>query len=148
MADITERALWDRYQAAYQDLVRHTSTAAAPWYVVPADHKWFARVVIGSTIVSTLEKLDLRFPRTDKAFLAGVQAGARGAAAGRQGRRSGAQGESPGLAAAKSDKTTGAAKSARPATFASRVHSREAIRPIITMTASGASRPAGHRPPG
>ncbi len=69
MGDITERALWNRYQAAYQDIVRHTSTAAAPWHVVPADHKWFARVVIGSTIVSTLETLNLRFPRADAASL-------------------------------------------------------------------------------
>jgi PPK2 family polyphosphate:nucleotide phosphotransferase len=69
MGDVTERALWPRYMAAYQDLVRHTSTPLAPWYVVPADHKWFARVVIGSTIVSTLENLNLRFPRTDKASL-------------------------------------------------------------------------------
>src|ERR1700680_2689341 len=69
MADIAERALWPRYMAAYQDLVRHTSTAVAPWYVVPADHKWFARVVIGSAIVSTLETLNLRFPRADKASL-------------------------------------------------------------------------------
>jgi len=69
MADITERALWGRYQAAYQEIVRHTSTAVAPWYVVPADHKWFARVVIGSAIVSALESLNLRFPRADKASL-------------------------------------------------------------------------------
>jgi PPK2 family polyphosphate:nucleotide phosphotransferase len=69
MADIAERALWPRYMAAYQDLVRHTSTPVAPWYVVPADHKWFARVVIGSAIVSTLESLNLRFPRTDRASL-------------------------------------------------------------------------------
>src|ERR1700719_4412161 len=69
MADIAERALWPRYMAAYQDLVRHTSTPVAPWYVVPADHKWFARVVIGSAIVSTLETLNLRFPRSDKASL-------------------------------------------------------------------------------
>jgi PPK2 family polyphosphate:nucleotide phosphotransferase len=69
MADIAERALWPRYMAAYQDIIKHTSTALAPWYVVPADHKWFARVVIGSAIVSTLETLNLRFPRTDKASL-------------------------------------------------------------------------------
>jgi PPK2 family polyphosphate:nucleotide phosphotransferase len=69
MADITERALWPRYMAVYQDIVRHTSSAAAPWYVVPADHKWFARVVIGSAIVSALETLNLRFPRADKASL-------------------------------------------------------------------------------
>jgi PPK2 family polyphosphate:nucleotide phosphotransferase len=67
MSDITERALWPRFQAVYQDIVRHTSTAGAPWYVVPADHKWFARVVIGSTIVATLDKLDLQFPKVDKA---------------------------------------------------------------------------------
>jgi PPK2 family polyphosphate:nucleotide phosphotransferase len=67
MDDIKERALWPRYQAVYQDIVRHTATPHAPWYVVPADHKWFARVVIGSVIVAELEKLDLRFPRADKA---------------------------------------------------------------------------------
>ena len=69
MGDITERALWPRYMAVYQDIVRHTSTALAPWHVVPADHKWFARVVIGSAIVTALEKLDLKFPRVDKASL-------------------------------------------------------------------------------
>jgi PPK2 family polyphosphate:nucleotide phosphotransferase len=69
MGDITERALWNRYQAVYQDIVRHTSTPVAPWYVVPADHKWFARVVIGSVIVAALEGLDLHFPRADKASL-------------------------------------------------------------------------------
>ena len=69
MADIAERALWGKYQAAYQEVIRHTSTAAAPWLVVPADHKWFARVVIGSTIVSALEALDLKFPKADKASL-------------------------------------------------------------------------------
>ena len=70
MGDIKERALWPRYQAVYQDIVRHTATTHAPWYVVPADHKWFARVVIGSAIVAALDKLDLHFPRADKASLA------------------------------------------------------------------------------
>jgi PPK2 family polyphosphate:nucleotide phosphotransferase len=69
MSDVAERALWPRYMAVYQDIVRHTSTAVAPWYVVPADHKWFAHVVIGSAIVSTLDTLNLRFPRADKASL-------------------------------------------------------------------------------
>ncbi|MCK1546795.1 polyphosphate kinase 2 family protein [Bradyrhizobium sp. 160] len=69
MDDIKERALWPRYQAVYQDIVRHTSTPHAPWYVVPADHKWFARVVIGSVINAALEKLDLKVPRVDKASL-------------------------------------------------------------------------------
>jgi PPK2 family polyphosphate:nucleotide phosphotransferase len=69
MGDIAERALWPRYMAVYQDIVRHTSTPLAPWHVVPADHKWFARVVIGSAIVEALEKLDLKFPRADRASL-------------------------------------------------------------------------------
>jgi PPK2 family polyphosphate:nucleotide phosphotransferase len=69
MADVTERAQWGKYQAAYQEVVRHTSTPMAPWHVVPADHKWFARVVIGSTVVSALERLDLKFPKADKASL-------------------------------------------------------------------------------
>jgi PPK2 family polyphosphate:nucleotide phosphotransferase len=69
MADITERALWGRYQAAYPESIRHTASARASWHVVPADHKWFARVVIGSAIVSALEKLDLKFPRVDAASL-------------------------------------------------------------------------------
>ena len=69
LADISERALWAKYQAAYQEMVRHTSTKSAPWHVVPADHKWFARVVIGSTIVAALDRLDLQFPKVDKAEL-------------------------------------------------------------------------------
>ena len=69
MADVAERALWAKYQAAYQEMVRHTSTDLAPWHVVPADHKWFARVVIGSASVSALDKLDLKFPKVDEASL-------------------------------------------------------------------------------
>ncbi len=67
MNDIAERSRWARYQAVYQDIVRHTSSPHAPWFVVPADHKWFARVVIGSVIVNALDTLNLRFPRVDKA---------------------------------------------------------------------------------
>jgi PPK2 family polyphosphate:nucleotide phosphotransferase len=70
MADINERALWAKYQAAYQDMVAHTASSAAPWIVVPADHKWFARVVIGSAIVSALDALDLQFPKVGAATLA------------------------------------------------------------------------------
>ena len=66
MADVEERKLWHRYQAAYQDAIAHTATPEAPWYIVPADHKWFSRVVIGSAIVSALEKLDLHFPKTNQ----------------------------------------------------------------------------------
>ena len=69
LGDIAERKLWDKYQAAYQDLIRNTSAKHAPWHVVPADHKWFARVVISSAIVSAMEKLDLKFPDVDQAEL-------------------------------------------------------------------------------
>lgn len=69
MADVSERALWAKYQAAYQDMIHHTSAKEAPWHIVPADHKWFARVVIGSTIVNALDRLDLKFPEVDKAEL-------------------------------------------------------------------------------
>jgi polyphosphate kinase 2 (PPK2 family) len=70
MADINERGLWPKYQAAYQDMVRHTASHTAPWIVVPSDHKWFARVVIGSAIVSALDALDLQFPKVDAAVQA------------------------------------------------------------------------------
>lgn len=66
LGDVAERKLWDKYQAAYQDLIHHTSAKHAPWIVVPADHKWFARVVISSAIVSAMEKLNLKFPEVDK----------------------------------------------------------------------------------
>lgn len=65
--DVAERALWDKYQAAYQDVLRHTATRDAPWFVVPADHKWFTRLVISSAIVDALEKLDLAYPAKPEA---------------------------------------------------------------------------------
>ncbi len=67
LGDVAERALWDKYQSAYQDMLRHTSAKHAPWFVVPADHKWFARAVISSAMVSAMEKLDLQFPEPEKA---------------------------------------------------------------------------------
>ncbi|MGA7748428.1 MAG: polyphosphate kinase 2 family protein [Candidatus Aquilonibacter sp.] len=60
--DIHERKFWDRYQRAYAESLSHTSTEWAPWYVVPADHKWFARVAIASVIVAELEALNLSYP--------------------------------------------------------------------------------------
>lgn len=73
LGDIEERKLWSKYQAAYQDLVRNTSASHAPWIVVPADYKWFARVVISSAIVSAMEKLDLRYPEVDKSAAGGLK---------------------------------------------------------------------------
>jgi PPK2 family polyphosphate:nucleotide phosphotransferase len=69
MDDVAERELWDKYQAAYQDMIRHTSTPFAPWHVVPADHKWFARVAISSTIVTALDRLGLQYPKVNAATL-------------------------------------------------------------------------------
>jgi PPK2 family polyphosphate:nucleotide phosphotransferase len=65
--DVKERARWRDYMAAYQDMIRHTATPAAPWYVVPADHKWFTRLVVAEAIVDTMKGLDLRFPTIDAA---------------------------------------------------------------------------------
>ena len=61
--DLKERAFWGEYMEAYEDMIRHTATEDAPWYVVPADNKWFTRVVVGAAIVSTLGSLDLGYPK-------------------------------------------------------------------------------------
>lgn len=62
-ADIKERAFWDDYQAAYEDMIRQTATKHAPWYVVPADNKWFTRVVVAAAVIDTLASLDLAYPQ-------------------------------------------------------------------------------------
>jgi PPK2 family polyphosphate:nucleotide phosphotransferase len=62
VADAKERQHWDRYMEAYQDAIEATSTDEAPWYVIPADHKWFMRMAVAEVIVETLESLDLEFP--------------------------------------------------------------------------------------
>ncbi|MCU0898396.1 MAG: polyphosphate kinase 2 family protein [Burkholderiales bacterium] len=66
-ADVVERQHWDQYQAAYEDAIRATASKEAPWFVVPADNKWFTRLVVAAAIVETLEKLDLRYPKVDEA---------------------------------------------------------------------------------
>jgi PPK2 family polyphosphate:nucleotide phosphotransferase len=65
-ADVREREHWDKYMEAYEDMIRHTATPEAPWYVVPADHKWFTHIVVSSVIIETLKNLDLSFPKIDK----------------------------------------------------------------------------------
>jgi PPK2 family polyphosphate:nucleotide phosphotransferase len=62
VADAKERQHWDRYMEAYEDAIEATSTDEAPWYVIPADHKWFMRMAVAEVIVETLESLDLEFP--------------------------------------------------------------------------------------
>jgi PPK2 family polyphosphate:nucleotide phosphotransferase len=66
-ADVAERALWSEYMDAYEDMIRNTATEYAPWYVVPADHKWFTRLVVAAAVVDALASLDLRFPKIDAA---------------------------------------------------------------------------------
>jgi len=61
--DLKERAFWDDYMQAYEDMIRHTATKDAPWYVVPADNKWFTRLVVAAAVVGTLGSLDLRYPK-------------------------------------------------------------------------------------
>ena len=66
-SDIHEREFWDDYHNAYEDMIRNTATKHAPWYVVPADNKWFTRLVISTVIVDALESLDLAYPKVDGA---------------------------------------------------------------------------------
>lgn len=61
-ADLAERARWNDYMHAYEEMIQHTATARAPWYVVPADHKWFTRLVVVEAIVAALDRLELAFP--------------------------------------------------------------------------------------
>ena len=64
--DIKERAFWNDYMDAYEDMIRNTATPDAPWYVVPADNKWFTRIVVGAAVVEALDALDLRYPKVSK----------------------------------------------------------------------------------
>lgn len=70
MGDIAERGLWDKYMAAYQDTIQHTSTPDAPWYVVPADKKWFARLVVSTVLLDTMKNLNLKYPVVEGEALA------------------------------------------------------------------------------
>jgi PPK2 family polyphosphate:nucleotide phosphotransferase len=64
-ADVGERAHFANYMTAYEDMIRHTSTEAAPWYVVPADRKWFTRLIVSAAIIEAIQSLDPRFPEVD-----------------------------------------------------------------------------------
>ncbi|MCI0657488.1 MAG: polyphosphate kinase 2 family protein [Acidobacteria bacterium] len=64
--DAKEREFWNDYMKAYEDMIRHTATKDAPWYVVPADNKWFTRVVVAAAVIDALDGLDLEYPKVDK----------------------------------------------------------------------------------
>ena len=67
LADIRERGYWDDYMKAYEEMIRNTAAPHAPWFVVPADHKWFTRIIVAAAIIETLQGLDLAFPKVDAA---------------------------------------------------------------------------------
>ena len=67
-ADVKERGYWDDYMDAYQDMIRNTSTPDCPWYVVPADNKWYTRIVIAAAIIEALGSLDLHYPKVNAAM--------------------------------------------------------------------------------
>ena len=66
-ADVRERGHWDAYMKAYEEMIQHTASEAAPWYVVPADHKWFTRLVVAAAVIDTLLSLDLHYPKLSAA---------------------------------------------------------------------------------
>jgi PPK2 family polyphosphate:nucleotide phosphotransferase len=72
--DAQERGFWKDYMAAYEDTIRETATKGAPWYVVPADNKWFTRVVVAAAIIDALASLDLHYPKVGKAKLESLAA--------------------------------------------------------------------------
>ncbi len=69
MGDVAERELWPRYMEAYEEMIRNTATTDAPWHVVPADNKWFTRLVVARTIVNRLDELNPQFPQVEGAAL-------------------------------------------------------------------------------
>jgi PPK2 family polyphosphate:nucleotide phosphotransferase len=73
VADIEERKYWDDYQKAYEDAISATSKNHAPWYIIPADKKWFARLLVSEIIIETLKKLNLEYPKLSKEQLAELQ---------------------------------------------------------------------------
>ena len=72
--DTKEREYWKDYMNAYEETIRHTATKYAPWFVVPADNKWFTRVVVGAAVIGALDSLDLAYPKVDKRKLEELEA--------------------------------------------------------------------------
>jgi polyphosphate kinase 2 (PPK2 family) len=75
--DVKERAFWDDYMKAYEGVIRETATKDAPWYVVPADNKWFSRIVVAAAVIETLDRLDLQYPKVSKERLTELAAAKR-----------------------------------------------------------------------
>ncbi|HUE54670.1 MAG TPA: polyphosphate kinase 2 family protein [Candidatus Udaeobacter sp.] len=66
MSDVTERGFWKDYQEAYEEMIQNTAKKHAPWFVVPADNKWFSQLIVASAIIQALDELDLAFPEVEK----------------------------------------------------------------------------------
>jgi PPK2 family polyphosphate:nucleotide phosphotransferase len=81
--DVKEREHWDDYMEAYEDMIRNTATKSAPWYVVPADNKWFARIVVAAAVIDALDSLDLKYPKADDRKLKELAAAKRAFQAGK-----------------------------------------------------------------
>jgi len=73
--DVNERSHWDQYQEAFSEMLTHTSTEWAPWHVIPADHKWFARVAAGTVLAQTLMDIDPAVPERGSSGAPGVRSG-------------------------------------------------------------------------
>ena len=73
MGDVAERKLWPKYMAAYEELIQETSRDEAPWYVVPADNKWFIRLVVAGAVAKAMEDLDLAYPKVEGQALKDLQ---------------------------------------------------------------------------
>jgi len=76
--DANERDFWDDYMEAYEEMIRHTATEESPWYVVPADNKWFTRVVVAAAVIETLASLKLAYPEVGEEKLKELAAAKRG----------------------------------------------------------------------
>ncbi len=81
MNDVAERKLWAKYMAAYDEIIRETSQPEAPWYVVPADNKWFSRLVVAAATVEALDRLGLEFPKVEGQALKELEAARKALAA-------------------------------------------------------------------
>lgn len=81
--DAKEREHWDDYMEAYEDMIRNTATKDSPWYVVPADNKWFTRVIVAAAVIDALDSLDLKYPQVSNAKLKELAAAKRALQAGK-----------------------------------------------------------------
>ena len=71
-SDMAQRTFWDQYQKAYEDMIRNTATRENPWYIVPADSKWFSRLIVAAAVIDTLGGLNLSYPKVDEEKLAEI----------------------------------------------------------------------------